>query len=828
MTGYVRKDTTNNIADGNVINAADLDSEFDGVQDAFNASTGHKHDGTAGEGATINALGPTQDVTVSATLLAPKTTNTVDIGSSALKFKDLFLAGNASVGGTLAVTGVATLGAGAILNTPASVTLTNATGLPIATGVSGLGTGIATFLATPSSANLIAAVTNETGTGSLVFATSPTLVTPVLGAATGTSFQGIIGNVTPAAGAFTTVDASGAVTLSGGTANGVNYLNGSKVLTSGSALTFDGTTLGTGAISATDNLTITKPTGVPRVAIVATTGTNEAYFQAVNTGGSYYFGAENSTGSWFGANPYALSILAPAGKEICNLIGGVKVTTLTSSSLYTASGINVGIGVSAVTNKLTIGTGTFATPASGTAGLYATTAAGLVVIADGFTVASRVGTDFLKVDSSGNLGLGVTPSAWFSSYKALQLGSGAAIQGSNNVSRMGLGANWLSDSAGNDKYIGTGFSTVYAQLSGVHSWYNAPSGTAGDTISFTQAMTLDASGNLAIGTTSSLSSAYRITSAGGRVALTGNSDGLNLYMRYDAGTAGAFIGSPAANTFAISDSNGTERARIDSSGNFGLGAAPSAWGAGSKALQINSNLSLWSQSSTNNYVYANAYFDGTNDKYVSTAEAARIRFAGATTIFNYAASGSANANITWQESFRTDTSGNLLVGKTSSGAANVGFEVNQTGISYLSNSATTDATSTNHIYSTGASAFRFYVGMGGTVFATSIVISAISDQRLKENVRDIDTGLDAIMALQPRRFDWKDGKGQDKKNVAGFIAQEFETVFPECVGVSKAGADGIEYKNINHETLIPTLVKAMQEQQAIIESLKARLDAANL
>ena len=128
MTGYVRKDTTNNIADGNVINAADLDSEFDGVQDAFNASTGHKHDGTAGEGATINALGPTQDVTVSATLVAPKTTNTVDIGSSALKFKDLFLAGNGSVGGTLAVTGVATLGNGAILGTPASGTVTNLTG----------------------------------------------------------------------------------------------------------------------------------------------------------------------------------------------------------------------------------------------------------------------------------------------------------------------------------------------------------------------------------------------------------------------------------------------------------------------------------------------------------------------------------------------------------------------------------------------------------------------------------------------------------------------------------------------------------------------------
>ena len=66
------------------------------------------------------------------------------------------------------------------LGTPASGTLTNATGLPIASGVSGLGTGVATFLATPSSANLISAVTDETGTGALAFATSPVLTTPIL------------------------------------------------------------------------------------------------------------------------------------------------------------------------------------------------------------------------------------------------------------------------------------------------------------------------------------------------------------------------------------------------------------------------------------------------------------------------------------------------------------------------------------------------------------------------------------------------------------------------------------------------------------------------
>jgi len=109
MAGYTRQDLANNISNGNVIDADDLDNEFNAIDAAFNNSTGHVHDGTAENGAPITVLGPVQDIVATTTLLRPKTTNVVSLGTDALRYKDLFLEGNADVDGTVNVQGATTL-----------------------------------------------------------------------------------------------------------------------------------------------------------------------------------------------------------------------------------------------------------------------------------------------------------------------------------------------------------------------------------------------------------------------------------------------------------------------------------------------------------------------------------------------------------------------------------------------------------------------------------------------------------------------------------------------------------------------------------------------
>jgi hypothetical protein len=260
--------------------------------------------------------------------------------------------------------------------------------------------------------------------------------------------------------------------------------------------------------------------------------------------------------------------------------------------------------------------------------------------------------------------------------------------------------------------------------------------------------------------------------------------------------------------------------RIDSSGNLLVGTTSSAFtSTGRGVIEINGAsdgalLGFKNNGASSAYIY----MDSSNSFRVWNNSAGAMTF---------------GTNGT--ERARIDSSGNLLVATTTAGISNGGIQLQPAGggasIPFfgVGGNSSSDSQISNAIYSTSLAQYQFYVGYGGTVFARSIVISSLSDQRLKENIVDLDVGLDKIMALKPRKFDWKEGKGTNKKNVRGFIAQELEQVFPDLIDEWRDPAPEGEdpYKSVRQD-LMPVLVKAIQEQQAIIESLKARLDAANL
>jgi hypothetical protein len=260
--------------------------------------------------------------------------------------------------------------------------------------------------------------------------------------------------------------------------------------------------------------------------------------------------------------------------------------------------------------------------------------------------------------------------------------------------------------------------------------------------------------------------------------------------------------------------NTTDAFAITSAGNVGIGTtSPTGQSSDNRVLQI---YGAGTGNRAQLHLVNSNTGEGTNDGsfigidsgtnlYINNAESAA-------TIFENAGS----------ERMRITSAGELLINTTSNSAtSNVGSKFVSNGRLFTVSSYSDNTQESLSMYSTTASAYRFYVGWGGTVYATNTTISAISDIRYKENVRDLDSALNKLMLLKPRVFDWKEGMGKNIKNDKGFIAQEFEQIFPELVDKWKEKAPQGEepYKSIRQD-LIPYLVKAIQELKAEIETLK--------
>ena len=336
--------------------------------------------------------------------------------------------------------------------------------------------------------------------------------------------NGTLGATTASTANVTTLTTSSTVTHNGGTANGVAYLNGSKVLTTGSALSYDGATLTNNAGSTATALSLNS------------------------TNGTY-------------------------GLDVGLKYNGTAIGSIGSSKGIDSTGNLTDLGINSAAN---------------------------LDFATGYTRRMRL-------DSAGNLGVGVTPSGW-NTYKALEIGTvGNSISGGVSSTLLNLTNNayYSTVAPSGWKYANTTTGASLFQTSGgAYYWYiNNTSGTAGNAISFTQAMTLDSSGNLGIGTTSpSTYGKFAVINTDYSFGIFGTTNGtpVGINIGSNSVTQAAYLGTTTNHPLVI-NTNNTERARIDSSGNLLVGDTTTIGTGGKFQVKSSTDTSLFKCTSSTTY-----------------------------------------------------------------------------------------------------------------------------------------------------------------------------------------------------------------------------------
>ena len=401
-----------------------------------------------------------------------------------------------------------------------------------------------------------------------------------------------------------------------------------------------------------------------------------------NGANTTYFGIESNTGTGIigSGSAYATVLSTVSTQPLIFGTNGAEKMRIDGNG-------NVGIGtISPATSTLTLSGKNLYLATSGnfvmwdTGGQYGFNSDS----ATRLSFFSGSSTERMRLDASGNLGLGVTPSAW-NTYKVLQVGNAATASlttGNNSA--------WTSNAyfASGWSYVGTSTATQYAQLNGAHQWYSAPSGTAGTAITFTQAMVLNASGNLGLATTTSSARFAVASTTSTGVATSAWSNAYSIF--------GPNVGSTSGAALALGYNTSTDASEI-------LSLAPGlAWKpmnvltagvqfnaqAGSEAMRITSNdagagtISMALRLAANNTSADNSIvaigFGVQNDGF-SKGGIGWLRGTGGSdtgnlTFYNNGTNDASNIS-TSNETMRIDTNKNLLIGLTTTAATTVKLQV---------------------------------------------------------------------------------------------------------------------------------------------------------